>query len=91
MENKGDTVLTLNGGILEYDGLLDSLLNNGYTITINKVGACLYLNYIFKSDELRTEDYCDSCNHKGCKVCISDSLNPYCVPSNYESYTERNE
>lgn len=52
MKNKGDMVLTLDGGILDYDGLLDSLLNNGYTVTMNKVGACLYLNYyIFESDE----------------------------------------
>ena len=60
MKNKGDMVLTLDGGILDYDGLLDALLNNGYTITINKVGACLYLNYIlFDSDELQTEEVCD--------------------------------
>lgn len=60
MENKGNMVLILDGGILDYDGLLDALLNNGYTITINKVGACLYLNYIlFDSDELQTEEVCD--------------------------------
>ena len=59
MKNKGNMVLILDGGILDYDGLLDALLNNGYTITINKVGACLYLNYIlFDSDELQAEDYC---------------------------------
>ena len=59
MKNKGNMVLILDGGILDYDGLLDALLNNGYTITMNKVGACLYLNYIlFDSDELQAEDYC---------------------------------
>ena len=42
-------------------------------------------------DELQTKDYCDICNHKGCKYCISDSRNPYCVPSNYEPRMERNE
>ena len=42
-------------------------------------------------DKLRTEDYCDICNHKGCEYCISDGRNPYCVPSNYEPLTERNE
>ena len=56
MENKGDMVLILDSGILEYDGLLDSLLNNGYTITMDKVGACLYLNYIFKNDEPQTKE-----------------------------------
>ena len=55
MKNKGNMVLTLDGGILDYDGLLDALLNNGYTITMNKVGACLYLNYILS----QTEDVCD--------------------------------
>lgn len=91
MENKGDMVLILDGGILDYDGLLDSLLNNGYTITMNKVGACLYLNYIFESDELQTADYCDVCNHKGCDNCIADGSNPHCIPSNYEPRMERNE
>lgn len=91
MENKGDMVLILDGGILDYDGLLDSLLNNGYTITMNKVGACLYLNYIFESDEPQTADYCDVCNHKGCDNCIADGSNPHCVPSNYEPQIERNE
>lgn len=55
MKNKGNMVLTLDGGILDYDGLLDALLNNGYTITIDKVGACLCLNYILS----QTEDVCD--------------------------------
>lgn len=60
MKNKGDMVLILDGGILDYDGLLDSLLNNGYTITMNKIGACLYLNYIlFDSDESQTEEVRD--------------------------------
>jgi hypothetical protein len=35
--------------------------------------------------------YCDSCDHKGCEYCISDSRNPYCIPSNYEPRMERNE
>ena len=51
MTNKGDMVLILDGGILDYDGLLDALLNNGYTVTMDKVGACLYLKYEMKSDE----------------------------------------
>lgn len=59
MESKGDMVLTLDSGILEYDGLLDSLLNNGYTVTMNKGGSCLYLNYKF--NEYYT-DYADSCS-----------------------------
>ena len=42
-------------------------------------------------DELQTKDYCDICNHKGCEYCISDSRNPYCIPSNYEPQTEGNE
>ena len=42
-------------------------------------------------DKLQTKDYCDICNHKGCEYCISDSRNPYCVPSNYEPRTEGNE
>ena len=42
-------------------------------------------------DEPQTEDYCDICNHKGCEYCISDSRNPYCIPSNYEPRTEGNE
>ena len=42
-------------------------------------------------DKLQTKDYCDICNHKGCEYCISDSRNPYCIPSNYEPQTEGNE
>lgn len=42
-------------------------------------------------DKLQTKDYCDICNHKGCEYCISDSRNPYCIPSNYEPRTEGNE
>ena len=45
MENKGDVTLILDSGILAYDGFLDALLDNGYTITMEKVGACLYLKY----------------------------------------------
>ena len=59
MENKGNMVLILDGGILDYDGLLDALLNNGYTITMDKVGACLHLNYIFKSDKPQND--CSKC------------------------------
>lgn len=54
MTNKGDMVLIIDGGILDYDGLLDALLNNGYTVTMDKVGACLYLKYEMKSDEPQT-------------------------------------
>ena len=42
-------------------------------------------------DKLQTKDYCDICNHKGCEYCISDSRNPYCIPSNYEPRMEGNE
>ena len=42
-------------------------------------------------DKLQTKDYCDICNHKGCEYCISDSRNPYCIPSNYEPRTEGDE
>ena len=55
MENKGNMILTLDSGIFEHNGLLDSLLDNGYTITMNKDGLCLYLKYRFKSDEPQVE------------------------------------
>lgn len=55
MENKGDVTLILDGGILAYDGFLDALLDNGYTITMEKVGACLYLKYEIKTDEAQTD------------------------------------
>lgn len=61
-------------------------------------GCCEWDSHYEPKDELQlitdckqTEDYCDICNHKGCEYCISDSRNPYCVPSNYEPRTERNE
>lgn len=32
---------------------------------------------------IKTTDYCDICNHKGCDNCIANSLDDYCVPSSY--------
>lgn len=39
---------------------------------------------------IKTADYCDICNHKGCENCVADSRDDYCVPSNFEQ-TERSE
>ena len=45
MKQNGNMILTYGAGILEYDGLLDSLLDNGYTIVINKIGEYYYIEY----------------------------------------------
>ena len=34
-------------------------------------------------ERIKTLDYCDICNHKGCDNCIANSLDDYCVPSGY--------
>ena len=36
-----------------------------------------------QTERIKTSDYCDICNHKGCENCISNSLDDYCVPSGY--------
>ena len=36
-----------------------------------------------QTERIKTTDYCDICNHKGCDNCISNSLDEYCVPSGY--------
>lgn len=41
-----------------------------------------------KDEPMKTTDYCDVCNHKGCDNCIADGSNPYCVPSHYEPKDE---
>ena len=37
-----------------------------------------------QTERIKTHDYCDICNHKGCDNCISNNLDEYCVPSGYE-------
>ena len=39
-------------------------------------------------ERIKTLDYCDICNHKGCDNCIANSLDDYCVPSGYEPITQ---
>ena len=41
-----------------------------------------------KTEPMKTTDYCDVCNHKGCDNCIADGSNPYCVPSQFEQLYE---
>ena len=36
-----------------------------------------------QTERIKTPDYCDICNHKGCDNCIANSLDDYCVPSGY--------
>jgi len=36
-----------------------------------------------QTKRIKTPDYCDICNHKGCDNCIANSLDDYCVPSGY--------
>ena len=36
-----------------------------------------------QTERIKTTDYCDICNHKGCENCIANNLDDYCVPSNY--------
>ncbi len=50
-DNNGKMVLIDNYGIGTYKGLFDALLDNGYTVTINKVGDCFYVNYEMASEE----------------------------------------
>ena len=38
----------------------------------------------WECDRLKTDEYCDTCDHEGCDNCVSDATNPYCVPSNYQ-------
>jgi len=45
-------------------------------------------NYEWTADtpqtkRIKTTDYCDICNHKGCDNCIANNLDDYCVPSGY--------
>lgn len=37
-----------------------------------------------KDEPLKTTEYCNYCNHKGCENCIANSLDENCVPSNFE-------
>ena len=41
-----------------------------------------------QTERMKTHDYCDICNHKGCGTCIANNLDDYCVPSNYEPITQ---
>ena len=41
-----------------------------------------------QTERIKTHDYCDICNHKGCGNCIANSLDDYCVPSGYEPITK---
>ena len=36
-----------------------------------------------QTERIKTLDYCDICNHKGCDNCTANSLDDYCVPSGY--------
>ena len=36
-----------------------------------------------QTERIKTPDYCDICNHKGCDNCTANSLDDYCVPSGY--------
>ena len=36
-----------------------------------------------QTEKIKTLDYCDICNHKGCDNCIANNLDDYCVPSGY--------
>jgi len=36
-----------------------------------------------QTERIKTHDYCDICNHKGCDNCIANNLDDYCVPSGY--------
>ena len=45
-----------------------------------------------QTEQIKTLDYCDICNHKGCENCIANNLDDYCVPSNYApKYTPQTE
>ena len=41
-----------------------------------------------QTERIKTLDYCDICNHKGCDNCIANNLDDYCVPSGYEPITQ---
>ena len=41
-----------------------------------------------QTERIKTLDYCDICNHKGCDNCIANNLDDYCVPSGYEPTTQ---
>ena len=36
-----------------------------------------------QTERIKTPDYCDICNHKGCDNCTANNLDEYCVPSGY--------
>ena len=36
-----------------------------------------------QTERIKTTDYCDICNHKGCDNCTANNLDDYCVPSGY--------
>ena len=41
-----------------------------------------------QTERIKTLDYCDICNHKGCDNCVANNLDDYCVPSGYEPTTQ---
>lgn len=43
---------------------------------------------VSQTERIKTLDYCDICNHKGCDNCIANNLDDYCVPSGYEPTTQ---
>ena len=45
---------------------------------------------ISQMKQIKTTDYCDICNHKGCDNCIVSDFDDYCVPSNYAPSSELN-
>ena len=54
-------------------------------------GYCVHREckgYEPQTERMKTLDYCDICNHKGCDNCIANNLDDYCVPSGYEPITQ---
>ena len=64
--------------------------NHGTTVTATDISdRCEVIEYEAEQTEpMKTTDYCDVCNHKGCDNCIADGSNPYCVPSQFEPKDE---
>ena len=36
----------------------------------------------------KTLEYCDICDHKGCKECIANALDEHCIPSQFKKQIE---
>ena len=59
-----------------------------FVVAVEKIANALDRKTEPQTERIKTLDYCDICNHKGCDNCIANNLDDYCVPSGYEPTTQ---